>query len=402
MMRRLGAQGLGKSKVALPLLLALLGWGLSVQPASAKLHNLSKLAVIGDSYSDGGNSGFLTKTTAPPGFPFPYYAGGRFSNGPVAMEQLWSLFNPSLAPLQPSLAPGGGTNYAVGGATSGRESYLQVAPGMPAPLQAVYANTSAHTQLGKVLSDFTPGSFNPTSTLFTFWMGPNDALYWMNTKPVGSPDGFTPGTINGGPPVQTTAENMLLNAMGNIGTGVQALINNGAQHLLVPNLLDFSKAPAFSGDPGQAAAVKSLILGFNQGLQMTLNQLRVANPGVDIMGFDNAALFDRIFSNPSSYGFNNSTDACTTIENPTIFATGCSATANDWLFWDGVHVTTAGHSVIATSMFQSVYDAPGPLPAAGGIVAFGWARRLRRRHRKATSAPGVKADMTNSVSFKKA
>jgi phospholipase/lecithinase/hemolysin len=401
-MRPLGAQGLRRSKLALPLLLAFLGWGLSTQPAAAKLRNLSKLAVIGDSYSDGGNSGWLTKATAPPGFPFPFYADGRFSNGPVAMEQLWSLFNPSLPPLQPSLAPGGGSNYAVGGATSGRESYLQVAPGMPSALQGLYANTSAHSQLGQVLSDYTPGSFSPSSTLFTFWMGPNDALYWMNTKPVGSPDGFTPGTITGGSPVQTTAENMLLNAMGNIGTGVQALINNGAQHLLVPNLLDFSKAPAFNGDPGQAAAVKSLILGFNQGLQQTLNQLRAANPGVDIMGFDNAALFDRIFSNPSSYGFNNSTDACTTIENPVVFTAGCSATASDWLFWDGVHVTTAGHSVIAANMFKSIYDAPGPLPAAGGIVAFGWARRLRRRHRQATSAQGIKPGAMSRGAIKKA
>ena len=195
---------------------------------------------------------------------------------------------------------------------------------------------------------------------------------------------------------------MLLNAMDNIGTGVQALINNGAQHLLVPNLLDFSKAPAFNGDPGQAAAVKSLILGFNQGLQQTLNQLRAANPGVDIMGFDNAALFDRIFSNPSSYGFNNSTDACTTIENPVVFTAGCSATASDWLFWDGVHVTTAGHSVIAANMFKSIYDAPGPLPAAGGIVAFGWARRLRRRHRQATSAQGIKPAAMSRGAIKKA
>ena len=387
----LGARGRCRARVALPLLLALLGWGLSVQPAAAKLRTISKLAVIGDSYSDAGNSGLLTQATLSPlpGFPFPYYANGRFTNGPVAMEQLWSLFNPSLPPLKPSLAAGG-TNYAVGGATSGLNSYLQVAPDMDPSLKPLYANTSAYSQLSGVLASFAPGSFDASKTLFTFWMGPNDALYWLNTKPSGSADGFTPGTINGAPPVQTNAEDMLKNSMSNIAIGVQQLINSGAQHVLVPNLLDFSKAPAFSADPLQAATIQALVLGFNQGLVQTLNQLRLANPAVDIMGFDTAALFDSIFANPGSYGFTNISQACTSIDNPTTFSSGCSPTADGWLFWDGVHVTSAAHSVIAANMYQTVYQVPGPLPLAGGAVALGWARRLRRRQSKAASAQGAK------------
>lgn len=389
MMAMLGARGRAKARVALPLLLALLGGLVSIQPAAAKLRSLSKLAVIGDSYSDAGNSGLLTQTTVPPGFPFPAYANGRFTNGPVAMEQLWSLFNPSLPPLKPSLAPGG-TNFAVGGATSGLESYLQVAPDMPAFLKPLYANTSAYDQLADVLGSFTPGSFDASSTLFTFWMGPNDALYWLNTKPIGSVDGFTSGTINGDPPVQANAENMLKNSMMNIATGIQALINNGAQQVLVPNLLDFSKAPAFSGDPVQAATIQALVLGFNQGLVQTLDQLRLANPAVDIMDFDTAGLFDRIFANPGSYGYSNISQACTSIYDSTTFAPGCSPLAAGWLFWDGVHVTSSAHAVIAAEMFKTVYEVPGPLPVAGGVVAFGWARRLRCRHRKLASRQAAK------------
>lgn len=390
-MAMVGGRGRGRARVALPLLLALLGWGLSVQPAVAKLRSISKLAVIGDSYSDAGNSGLLTQATLSPlpGFPFPYYANGRFTNGPVAMEQLWSLFNPSLPPLKPSLAAGG-TNYAVGGATSGLNSYLQVAPDMDPSLKPLYANTSAYSQLNDVLGSFAAGSFDPSNTLFAFWMGPNDALYWLNTKPIGSADGFTPGTINGDPPVQTNAEDMLKNSMSNIAIGVQKLIGNGAQHVLVPNLLDFSKAPAFSGDPVQAATVKALVLGFNQGLDQTLDLLRLANPTVDIIDFDTAALFDTIFANPGSYGFTNISEACTSITNSTVFTPGCSAAADGWLFWDGVHVTSAAHSVIAANMYQSVYQVPGPLPVAGGVVALGWARRLRRRQRTAAVAPSAK------------
>mgnify|MGYP003337631967 FL=1 len=288
----------GKTSKAVAFALVLVGWSLSVLPAGAKLRNLTKLAVIGDSYSDAGNSGLLTQSHGYPAFPAPYYAGGRFSNGPVAVEKLWTLFNPSLPPLKPSLSPGG-SDYAVGGATSGLDSYFQVAVDMPPPLAPLYAGTSAQGQLLALLPTLTPGSFDPSSTLFVYWMGPNDGLYWLTT-------GKTPGNLysNTGPQ-QATAIELLQNSMSNIGTGVQALINNGAQHVLVPNLMDFGKAPAFSADPNQAAAVTALSKGFNTGIEQTLKQLQAINPGVDLMTFDTYGLFEKIFAAPGSYGFNN-------------------------------------------------------------------------------------------------
>ena len=97
-------------------------------PAAARLSILENLFVFGDSVLDGGNGGL--RTTSESGgtisFPPPPYADGRFSNGPTSVEYLWKLFNPSdpfysisnpLAPFRPSLA--GGTNYAIGGASSG-------------------------------------------------------------------------------------------------------------------------------------------------------------------------------------------------------------------------------------------------------------------------------------------
>jgi phospholipase/lecithinase/hemolysin len=208
-------------------------------------------------------------------------------------------------------------------------------------------------------------------------------LYWLHSRPTPSEDGYTPGTITGNGPVQSTAQGMLTNLLNNISIGVQSLINGGAEHVLVPNLMDFSKAPAFSGDPTLAATIQALSLGFNQGLSQVLTQLRTNNPGVDLIGFDTATLFDDIFANPTNYGFSNTTQACTSVTTPTTFTPGCSATAPGWLFWDGVHVTTAGHRVIATNMVQAVYEVPGPLPAVGGVVALGWARRLRCRVRQA-------------------
>lgn len=369
------------ARFVLPVLLASAGYGLSLQPAEAKLSSLTNLVVIGDSYSDAGNSGLLTNAISPPGYPYPYYADGRYSNGPVTLEQVWTQINPLLPPLKPSQSPGG-TNYAVGGATSGINNFATVDPNMPNNLRSSYDNTSAHSQLSQVLGRFTPGSFDPNSTLFALWLGPNDALYWLHTQPAPAENGYTPGTITGGPPVQATGNELLTNLLTNINIGLESLVAGGAKHVLVPNLMDFSKAPAFSGNPTLAATIQALSLGFNQGLDQVVTQVRTNHPTVDIIDFDTAALFDDIFTNPGSYGFSNTTEACTSITTPTAFTAGCSPTAPGWLFWDGVHVTTAGHAVIASQMVQSVYEVPGPLPAIGGVVALGWARRLRCRVRQ--------------------
>src|SRR5882672_4728589 len=107
-------------------------------PATAGLQQLTSLFVFGDSLSDAGNSGLAT--SAATGFTFPPspYSDGRFSNGPVAVEYLWNLYNPgNPGGLKPSLA--GGTDYAMGGATTGIQNYNAVNPNVPGFLQPVYA-----------------------------------------------------------------------------------------------------------------------------------------------------------------------------------------------------------------------------------------------------------------------
>ena len=115
---------------------------LALQPlaARAELLEISDMFVFGDSLSDGGNSGLLTQAAAGVVFPPPPYAGGRYSNGPTAVEQLWNLYNTD-GGLQPSLA--GGTNFAIGGATSGTENFNQINPNVPAALHPVFAGLGA-------------------------------------------------------------------------------------------------------------------------------------------------------------------------------------------------------------------------------------------------------------------
>jgi phospholipase/lecithinase/hemolysin len=358
---------------------ALMALALMPSAASARMHWLDRLVVIGDSYSDGGNSGLLTKTALPPdGFPPSPYVGGRLSNGPVAVEQLWRLYNPTGPALKPSLA--GGTNFALVGATTGKANVLEIDPNpnLPAPLKAIYAPYGGASQLAGALATPTP---KPDRSLHVVWLGANDGLYFFYSGGSASTPGSTTGTITGGAPVPgVNAAQGVGNAVTNVLTGVSALIASGARHILVPNLLDFGQAPLYKSNPALAAQVSALTLGFNTGLANGLNTLKAAHPEVDLMTFDTYSLFNQVDANPAAYGFTNTSDRCV-LPNQTLDP---SCTPSSWFFWDGTHPTTAAHTLIANEMYKRVYTAevPGPLPVAGLAAAFGWSRRLRRRLRR--------------------
>ena len=95
-------------------------------PAKAKIRSLSNLFSFGDSLSDNGNSKSVSQNTI--GFTFPPapFDDGRFSNGPVALEYLWQIFNPGNTNFKNSLSGSNGTNYAIGGSTSGLQNNLEL------------------------------------------------------------------------------------------------------------------------------------------------------------------------------------------------------------------------------------------------------------------------------------
>ena len=127
--------------------IALLGSLGLASTANAGLMEISSMFVFGDSLSDGGNSGIVSRAATGGAFtyPPPPYYNGQYSNGPVAVEYCWNLYNPSKPfALKPSLS--GGTNYAIGGATTGTENYNSVSP-TTGPLQPAYYQLGAQWQL---------------------------------------------------------------------------------------------------------------------------------------------------------------------------------------------------------------------------------------------------------------
>lgn len=330
--------------------------------ANAGLQQLTSLFVFGDSLSDGGNSGLLSQaaTGGAVTFPPPPYYNGQYSNGPVAVEYLWQMYNPGDTSFRPSVPggivnPPGGTNYAIGGATTGLESFNSVNPNVPTQLQPVYAQKSNAWQLDTFAAQ--NPVFDPATSLFVVWLFPNDVFYTDTNKTL-------PGTVPGSP----GGADLISNGVQNIMATVQTLAMAGAQHFLVPNMPDLGATPGFLGNAG----LSGLSALFNSSLALAMSALDAALASVDIVQFDTAAALKEIITNKSAYGFDVTDQAC--VAN--LLNGACNP--DTWVFWDGVHPTTKAHEILATKFYVTLVPEPSAI-LLFAIALFGLAATGRRK-----------------------
>jgi len=349
---------------------------LGTMPAKARISSLSNLFSFGDSLSDSGNSKSVSQSAK--GFTFPPapYDDGRFSNGPVAVEYLWQIFNPGSTAFKNSLSPGSqGTNYAIAGSSSGLQNNLELNPAViSAGLSTAYHEKGNAWQL-KGFEDQNK-TFDPDTSLFSVWFFPNDLLWYNSTLPNSLPGTYTGNQgPNIAPPIGY--DFVVGNAINNIvGTITKLADSYGARHFLVPNSPLIGSTPEFAGTP-QQVGLNQISAGFNSLLQTNLNLLSSQRPDLDIIQFQTDDLQLEILNNPSLFGFTDVTTRC--ISNMSC-VTNSGGAAKDWFYWDGTHPTTTGHQIFAQRIYQDVYQpAPGPLPLIGVAAGFGWSRQLRRR-----------------------
>ena len=330
--------------------------------ANASLQELTNLYVFGDSLSDGGNSGLVSQQFTGGAFtyPPPPYYNGQYSNGPVAVEYLWQAYNPGSTSFTPSLA--GGTNYAIGGATSGLANYNSVNPSAPGFVQPAYDNLGNNWQLQTFTAQHPV--FDPATSLFVVWLFPNDLFNYAQT-------GQLPGTATGSPGGAGTVEQLIANGVGNILTTVQYLASLGAQHFLVPNMPDLGSTPAYVGTPG-AADMTALSMAFDLYLGQGLTALDAALTSAEIVQFDTFGVLNRILANPGAYGFEFTDKAC--VDN---LASGLCNPGNwdKWVFWDSVHPTTSAHAVLGQEFAASVPEPGTIFLLAIALLAMAVARR---------------------------
>ena len=301
---------------------------------------------FGDSLSDSGSSASSVMSiynflgSCDPYHPCPPYYAGRYSNGPVAVEQLAN-----------SVLPGGATpvnffNFAVSGSTTGLGNYgdggSATTPGTPG-LPGMYQ------QVGSYLTS-SGGTADPNALYFV-WGGANDFL---------------------------TLDSPLAAAQ-NIATYVGALATAGATHILVPNLPDLGYTP-FVRSVGLEAEGHAFSTSFNAMLAIQLGTLDALFPAADIVQFDTFSFLNDVVLNPTRYGLANSQDACL----PSLLDAPC-ANPDSYVFWDVFHPTTAADAVIASAFARSVPE-PGTIALlAAGLLALFYAGSQRRTPRRARS-----------------
>jgi thermolabile hemolysin len=270
---------------ALASIIAALGtWGAQT-PAWACDHQtpFSQIIVFGDSLSDNGN--FFQFT----GYPPPPYWEGRFCNGPVWVEYLAEDLG--MTELL--------HDYAVAGATAGRDNSFIPAFGGVQDQMALYFSSSTYAD---------------PDALYILWAGHNDI--------------FIPLFAGGDMDAARIA--FVENTKRNINT----LWAAGARHILVPNVIDVGKCPSLVSTP-YSAYVSGVVAAFNRDLDDALKQL--ARQRVRPIAVDEFGLVDFVLSHPRLFGFSNVTG-----EGKSIYP----ANPDAYVYWDDAHPTTRAQHLL--------------------------------------------------------
>jgi len=260
-------------------------------PSISSVQKINQLYIFGDSLSDTGNIYRATGGAYPSS---PPYFQGRYSNGLVWVEYLADELK---------LTPKQSTNFAFGGATTGSSSMN----GIPGLLAQVDNFTSSHPDI------------NPNA-LYVLWAGANDYLY---------------GTSNSTMPIE------------NLSKAIQLLSTRGAKKILVANIPDLGKLPS-TRYTANSNRLSESATAHNQSLVKSFEVLNnKLGHDTQIIEFDANSLYREAITEPAKFGFTNVTNAClnnlAVCDNPDKF-----------LFWDGIHPTTAAHRILAEAALKAL------------------------------------------------
>lgn len=242
------------------------------------------LVAFGDSYTDTGNA---------PSSP-PDYWNGRFSNGPLWIEDLSHALG---------FDYNSGDNFAVSGSES--------------------------DELGVQISEY-PGTSDPSNVLFTIWSGSND---FGNHLDLGMDDSAWSERIN--------------RTVSSLMTACDLLYQKGARQIVAFNQIDLTRVPYILN--AYSLSFRNYILGkiqtFNSQLASAIPTLLSSDPGLEVNLIDAYANFNGLLNNYQAEGFTQV--AIGALNDPTLADRSFSGPGASYVFWDDQHPTTKVHAMIA-------------------------------------------------------
>jgi phospholipase/lecithinase/hemolysin len=313
---------------------------------------IDKIVMFGDSLSDTGNIYSLTQKAKKviPLVPLipktPPYFEGRFSNGPVWIENVAKLMQVKM------------DNYAYGGswAESAFDSLLIVPFGLD--MQVSMHLVSAVTD------------FHKDRHLYVIWTGGNDYIQG-----------------------RSDADYATSNTVASIRDQMEWLLFYGAKNIVLVNLPDMGGVP-YVVEKGRAFAnsVSKLSKMHNVKLAAMVEKERDKYPKANIMLLDVREYYNDIITHPDKYNIKNVKDACyvggfflqsalannaeiqaakeanisvlTNASLGTAYLTSMAAAAgkdhcdnpDEYLFWDVIHPTRVVHQAFAGLTYNRLYE----------------------------------------------
>jgi len=285
---------------------------------------VSQVIAFGDSLTDNGASLKISQdimkmsnkpsdaTLLPADPAAKLYWNGRWSNGPTAVEVLAKALKVNL------------TDYAVGGAKSGKDNYYD------------WINKEEDTGVLGQIGEFETslnGKKADSNALYFIFISANDYFQYMDYQQSGTIDTLDKKTVD------------------NIALAITELSKTGANHFMIVCSIDLSLEP-WEVTNGRTKQAKEYTEDLNKDLTANVPAL-AKKLNVDILLFNPTVISNKIRANPNYYGLKELNKP---FEHtyPTVIAG--QGNPDEYYFWDEWHPTSAVHKIFGEEMLKEIQN----------------------------------------------
>ncbi|XP_010277653.1 PREDICTED: GDSL esterase/lipase At1g71250-like [Nelumbo nucifera] len=320
---------------------------------------INGLFVFGSSLVDNGNNNHINSTAKadylPYGVDFPLGPSGRFTNGKNVIDligellQLPSLIPPFADPMTTGDKIVHGVNFASGG--SGILDDTGSISGQVINLNQQIKNFEEVTlpQLGDQLGRKTTET-SISDYLFVVGTGGNDYLlnYFLPNRPIKlSLGAFTSDLI------------------AQLSQQLEKLYSLGGRKFILMSIYPIGCIPVVKKNlniqHGCVEALNQAAHLFNTQLKSLVDDIKPKMPGSNVIFVDSYQIISDIINDPTSTGFNDTSNACCEVLSIPEGGNGISCKRNgrtcgdrkSYVFFDGLHPSESVNTLIAKKAFAS-------------------------------------------------